>query len=78
MKKKQRREQVVYRQQHTESSRLMRGAWKAVYEYILELRPQRDLSITVSVSSRRRRYGARYSAWVFIQIPAETGGVSCL
>ena len=29
------------RQKHTESSRLMRGAWKAGYEYILELLPQR-------------------------------------
>ena len=34
-------------QKHTESSRQMRGAWKAGYEYISELRTKRTESAQV-------------------------------
>lgn len=40
---------------HTESSRGMRGAWKAGYEYISELRTKRTESAQVFRLSRLRR-----------------------
>jgi len=30
---------------HTESSRLMRGAWEALFEYIFELRTKRLMAL---------------------------------
>jgi hypothetical protein len=42
---------------HTESSRMMRGAWKAVCEYIFELHTQRQC--LVGCDGSRTRYSAR-------------------
>lgn len=44
-------------QQHTESSRVMRGAWKAGREYIFELHTQRQC--LVGCDGSRTRYSAR-------------------
>ncbi len=47
-------------QKHTESSRLMRGAWKAGHEYIFELRTEQDsFMVSVGCGGTCARYRAR-------------------
>lgn len=63
-------------QKHTESSRMMRGAWKAGYEYIFELRTEGYLP------GRLRRIPAHVIVLEYwtehIPVLEEAGCASCL